>query len=265
VVVAEFRDPIFPGLRSTGRVARGGIKPCQVVINGENFHALETILFAYEGKVDCIYIDPPYNTRDKDWKYNNNYVDSDDAYRHSKWLAMMERRLRLAKRLLNPERSVLIITIDEKEVHRLGLLLEQIFSGATIQMVTTLIKPSGSTRAAEFSRVEEYINFVMIGDAFPTSTSNDMLRNDGETAPEEKVTWHGLRRRGSTDWRRADRPNQFYPVFVDTKSRGIHSVGEAMPLEQDRASVSPPKGTFAAWPLAPNGAEGRSGRNAFNS
>ena len=91
VVVAEYRDPIYPGLKSTGTVERGENKPFHTVINGENYHALQALLFAYEGKIDCIYIDPPYNTRDKDWKYNNDYVDSDDAYRHSKWLAMMER------------------------------------------------------------------------------------------------------------------------------------------------------------------------------
>ncbi|MGI8406453.1 MAG: DNA methyltransferase [Thermomicrobiales bacterium] len=150
VVIAEFRDPIYPGLKFTGKVERGGDKPFHTVINGENYHALEALLFAYEGKVDCIYIDPPYNTRDKDWKYNNDYVDSDDAYRHSKWLAMMERRLKLAKRLLNPGNSVLIVTIDEKECLRLGLLLEQIFSGVDIQMVSSVINPSGSSRAGRY-------------------------------------------------------------------------------------------------------------------
>lgn len=64
--------------------------------------------------MDCIYIDPPYNTGARDWKYNNDYVESADAYRHSKWLRMMKKRLKLAKRLLNPKDSVLICTIDEK-------------------------------------------------------------------------------------------------------------------------------------------------------
>ena len=100
VVVAEFRDPIYPGLVSTGKIERGGDKPFHTVINAENFHALQTLLFTHRGKVDCIYIDPPYNTGARDWKYNNDYVESDDHYRHSKWLAFMERRLLLAKELL---------------------------------------------------------------------------------------------------------------------------------------------------------------------
>jgi adenine-specific DNA-methyltransferase len=94
VVVAEFRDYIYPGLISTGRVDRGGGKPFHTVINGENFHVLEALTYTHRGKIDAIYIDPPYNSGATDWKYNNDYVAADDLYRHSKWLAMMERRLR---------------------------------------------------------------------------------------------------------------------------------------------------------------------------
>ena len=88
VVVAEFRDHIYPGLVSTGKVERGGDKPFHTVINGENFHALEALTFAHRGKIDVIYIDPPYNSRAKDWKYNNDYVEREDLYRHSKWLGL---------------------------------------------------------------------------------------------------------------------------------------------------------------------------------
>ena len=96
VVVAEFRDFIYPGLVSTGRVERGEDKPFHTVINGENFHVLEALTFTHRGKIDAIYIDPPYNTGARDWKYNNDYVEAEDLYRHSKWLAFMERRLKLA-------------------------------------------------------------------------------------------------------------------------------------------------------------------------
>ena len=76
VVVAEFRDFIYPGLVSTGRVERGGDKPFHTVINGENFHVLEALTYTHRGKIDAIYIDPPYNTGARDWKYNNDYVES---------------------------------------------------------------------------------------------------------------------------------------------------------------------------------------------
>src|SRR5699024_10086101 len=135
VVVAEFRDRIYPGLVETGRVEQAGLEvPYHSVINAENFHALEMLTYTHRHSVDCIYIDPPYNSGAQDWKYNNNYVEADDDYRHSKWLAFMERRLKVARELLNPEDSVLIVTIDEKEHLRLGLLLEQTFPEADIQM-----------------------------------------------------------------------------------------------------------------------------------
>ena len=181
IVVAEFRDPIYPGLRSTAKVERGGVKPFHAVINAENYHALEALQFAYEGKVDCIYIDPPYNTRDKDWKYNNDYVDSDDAYRHSKWLAMMERRLKVAKGLLNPADSVLIVTIDEREYLRLGLLLEQVFQEGRIEMVTSVISAKGVIRQGRFSRVEEFIFFVTLGAAAVHPWNQNMLDDDYES------------------------------------------------------------------------------------
>ncbi|HGY5925677.1 TPA: DNA methyltransferase, partial [Klebsiella michiganensis] len=151
VVIAEFRDTIWPGLVSTGKVQRGGDKPFHSVINGENYHVLKALTYTHRGKVDAIYIDPPYNSGAKDWKYNNDYVEGDDIYRHSKWLAMMERRLLIAKELLNPADSVLIVTIDEKEYLRLGLLLEQTFPEANTQMISTQINPKGVSREVKWS------------------------------------------------------------------------------------------------------------------
>ncbi len=126
VVVSEFRDPIYPGLVSTGKVERGGDKPFHTVINAENYHALQTLLFTHRGQVDCIYIDPPYNTGNEGWIYNDQYVAGDDLYKHSKWLAFMERRLILAKELLKPT-GVIVVAIGDDEHHRLRMLMDQIF------------------------------------------------------------------------------------------------------------------------------------------
>lgn len=252
VVVAEFRDPIYPGLVSTGKVERGGDKPFHTVINAENFHALEALMFTHRGKVDCIYIDPPYNTGARDWKYNNDYVESEDLYRHSKWLAFMERRLLLAKELLNPENSVLVVAIDEKEYLRLGLLLGQIFGEANVQMVADSINPrAGVARPNAFTRVDEYLFFVTLGAA---AIESHLL--SGDIAPE-KVTapiWFSLMRTG-TNSARTDSPNLFYPVWV-TPEGLLHSVGSGIPLNQDRSSVPPPApGLNAIWPLRPDGSE----------
>ena len=104
VAVLEFGDPIFPSLVPMDRVQNGPADaPWHTLIEADNYHALQLLEYLYAGQVDCIYIDPPYNTGARDWKYNNDYVDGNDGWRHSKWLAFMKRRLKLAKRLLNPE------------------------------------------------------------------------------------------------------------------------------------------------------------------
>ena len=124
VTVARFGEPIYPFLKPLGSVTNAPDNDLwHTLIEADNYHALQFLEYIYGGKVDCIYIDPPYNTGAKDWKYNNNYVDDSDAYRHSKWLSMMQKRLALAKKLLNPRDSVLIVTIDEKEYLHLGCLL----------------------------------------------------------------------------------------------------------------------------------------------
>ena len=115
VVVAEFGETIYPYLKPVDQVVNAPDSDLwHVLIEADNYHALQLLEYMYARKVDCIYIDPPYNTGAKDWKYNNDYVDSADYYRHSKWLSFMEKRLKLAKKLLNPADSVLIVTIDEK-------------------------------------------------------------------------------------------------------------------------------------------------------
>lgn len=252
VVVAEFNDRIYPGLVQTGRVERGGDKPFHTVINAENFHALEMLTYTHRGKVDAIYIDPPYNTGAKDWKYNNNYVEGDDDYRHSKWLAFMERRLEVARELLNPDDSVLIVTIDEKEYLRLGMLLEQTFPEATLQMATIVINPNGVARGAELARVEEYAFFCFFGQAGPELVTDTML--DQGTASKSGVRWEWLMRGGSNS-RRVDRPNLFYPIFIDESERRIVEVGEAISLANDPSSVPQRDGLLTLWPIRTSGEE----------
>lgn len=259
VVVREFGEAIYPGLRSIDRIERGGDKPCHAVINAENYHALETLLYAYEGQVDAIYIDPPYNTGAKDWKYNNDYVDGVDQYRHSKWLAFMERRLQLAKRLLDPESSVLVVTIDENEVHHLGVLLEQIFPASVRQMVTIAINGKGVSKAGKLSSVEEYAFFVFVGSAAAAPGADNLFNevNDSvdETAAMEDP-WASLLRRG-TDAGRSDRPGMFYPFLIDPGAKRVKAIGEAIEPGTPRASVVVPEGLVAVWPLRTDGSEGR--------
>jgi adenine-specific DNA-methyltransferase len=160
MVVKRFGDHIFPALTPVDIVRGGGAdKPHHAVINGENFHTLQLLVYLYEARVDCIYIDPPYNTGARDWKYNNRYVDENDAWRHSKWLSFMEKRLKLGKRLLKPD-GVLIVSIDEHEVHHLGMLLERVFPAHLRYTVTVVINPKGTFKQ-NFGRVDEQLLFVV--------------------------------------------------------------------------------------------------------
>lgn len=258
VVVAMFGQPIYPCLKPLDAVKNAPDSDLwHTLIEADNYHALQLLVYLYGGMVDCIYIDPPYNTGDKSWKYNNNYVDSSDSFRHSKWLSMMKKRLVLAKKLLNPKDSVLIVTIDEKEYLRLGCLLEELFPEARIQMISNVINRSGSVRKLGFSRCIEYIYFVMLGDSSPVSIDFDISGINKESNSSSPVTWQYLRRRASNVGAlRIGRPGLFYPIFIDRVNNKIHSVGNPLPKEKDRKSVICPDGTWAAYPLKPNGEEG---------
>lgn len=257
VVVAEFRDLIYPGLISTGKVERASSKPFHTVINGENFHALEALTYTHRGKIDAIYIDPPYNTGAKDWKYNNDYVEGEDLYRHSKWLAFMERRLKIARALLNPSGSALIVTIDEKEYLRLGLLLEQLFPEARIQMVSSIINPKGAARGSSFGRTDEYLFFVLFGAAAPKAVP---LGHEWKVVQDKRagrLRWAEALRSGS-DALRIDSPNQFYPIFIQNGEQGpeFHSVGDTF-KGKNWKKVEAPVGCVAIWPIRSDGSEGR--------
>lgn len=249
VVVAEFRDHIYPGIVSTGKVEHGGDKPFHMVINGENYHVLKALTYTHRGKVDAIYIDPPYNSGAKDWKYNNDYVESEDLYRHSKWLAFMERRLKIAQDLLNPADSVLIVTIDEKEYLRLGLLVEQMFPDAEIQMVSSVINAKGIVRTNEFTRTNEFIYFVLIGkQALTPEVTGDNTIN---------VRWASLRRFEYSSRRHGPTPRlgQFYPIYVDIVSGKIAKIGNPLNLEESRHDVPDMIGCVTVFPVKPDGTE----------
>lgn len=255
VVVAQFGKPIYPFVKKMDSVCNAPDSDLwHMLIEADNYHALQLLVYLYGGKVDCIYIDPPYNTGAKDWKYNNDYVDSADAYRHSKWLSFMEHRLKLAKKLLNPKDSVLIITIDEKEYIHLGCLLEQTFPEARIQMVTSIISAKGVVRVGQFSRVEEYIYIIEFGSSNMIQLEYNMLDSEIKKESNREIEWLGFRRR-APQAKRKTRPNQFYPIFVDKCKGTIHSIGAVLPHSVDRHTVPTPEGCIALWPLSRDGDE----------
>lgn len=250
--------PVYPYLQMLDQVSRApGDKLWHTLIESDNYYALQLLVYLYAGMVDCIYIDPPYNTGARDWKYNNDYVDSSDQYRHSKWLSMMKRRLKLAKKLLNPQDSVLIVTIDEKEYLHLGCLLEEMFPEARMQMVSSVINPAGVSRGGEFARTDEYLFFVMMGKSNPTRIAlPDEWRGNIKGGYKDKLRWNGLQRSGTSVFR-SDRPKMFYPIYLNSTGDKIVDVGYDIPLELDRKTVPCSDGMIQIWPIFPDGKEGR--------
>lgn len=127
-VEEQLRDnlPVLKEVKDKA-IINGEDNPNHILIEGDNLHALTALTFTHEGKIDVIYIDPPYNTGNKDFKYNDSFVDKEDSYRHSKWLSFMDKRLRIAKRLLS-EKGIIFISIDDYEQATLKLLCDEIFT-----------------------------------------------------------------------------------------------------------------------------------------
>lgn len=249
VTVAEFGQAIYPYLKQIDSVCNASDCVCwHTLIEADNYHALQLLEYLYPGKVDCIYIDPPYNTGARDWKYNNDYVDSSDSYRHSKWLSFMNRRLKIARKLLNPKDSVLIITIDEKEYLHLGCLLEQEFPEANIQMITDIINPRGTKRENEFSRVDEYIFICRFGEASICKTDNNMLGSTDETGKAR--VWYPYNRGNNP---RSSAPGQFYPIYIDEKEKRIVKVGEPMGKDTPPEDFPQIDGLRAVFPINDKG------------
>ena len=240
---------------SERRLCKDESLPWNFIIEGDNLQALYLLEKTHKGKVDCIYIDPPYNTGAKDWKYNNDYVDGNDVYRHSKWLSMMNVRLQTAKKLLNPENSVLICTIDEKEYTRLGCLLEELFPTSSIQMITNIINRHGSNRLNLFTRCEEYIFFVFIGTASVRSIGRSMIKDEDEKRDDNNVVWKSLCRTAANNGLRTDRPNLFYPIIFESKTGRFLRLGDSLPVSLPRTNYVLEEGETAVWPLAKDGTE----------
>lgn len=250
VRVAEFGESIYPYLKPLDSVCNAPDSDLwHTLIEADNYHALQLLEYLYAGKVDCIYIDPPYNTGAKDWKYNNDYVDGNDAYRHSKWLSFMERRLKLAKKLLNPADSVLIVTIDEKEYLHLGCLLEEMFPEAKMQMVSITINPSGAKRDNLFSRSDEYAYVILLGNACVVHPEGD--------GDEREVRWWYLRRTDYSSRRGTVKGGvaQFYPIYVDEKTMRIVCTGTPLTPEQSRFDVPSIDGAIPVFPIREDGVE----------
>lgn len=252
VVVGEFGDPIFPCLQSVDRVENNSeCSLWHMLIEADNYHALQLLEYTHSGKVDCIYIDPPYNTGNDEWKYNDAFVDSADRWAHSKWLSMMKRRLLLAKRLLT-EDGVLVISIGYHELNQLTLLCEEIFPDRQIVPVT--VQTSGGKPAGGFDYLQEYLIFVTAISFKPQGVSF----SGGKTrTPFEGLTL--------ATFDQTQRPNQTYPIFIDKNTKKIVGCGKSLSERIEEGLYcgdtddfaydydNAPQDAVAIWPITSKG------------
>lgn len=218
--------------------------PTNIMIEGDNFHALTVLNYTHKGKVDVIYIDPPYNTGNQTWKYNNKIVEKDDPWKHTLWVSMMYKRLKLAKNLLKKDGS-LIVAIDDYEVHHLGLLLEELFPKHEIDLVIVEHHPQGAG-SNTVSRTHEY--------AFICTPPN--LGFKGRQAKEGEDSW-SLKRsgQGENNWR-INRHKSFFAVHVDEATRTVVGIGPEIPKDVSDYPTDPTKeGYKRIYPIDREGKE----------
>ncbi len=245
VLDCQYKIPILKEAK-TKEVITHNKKPQNILIEGDNYHALSVLNYTHRGKIDVIYIDPPYNTGAKDWKYNNNYVDINDLYRHSKWLNFMEKRLRLASNLLT-SRGVLICTIDENEHAALGLLLQQLFPTKKIVCITIIHNPSG-VQGKNFSYCHEYAYFVYPQGGryinFEEREENPDIRGFMNTA------------KGNTkNYLRESGYNCFYPIIIkDSKIIGFGDIPDKN-FHPSSVNVRKESGLIEVYPIDNEGVE----------
>ena len=208
VSIAEFGEAIYPYLREIDSVCNDPENDLwHVLIEAENYHALQLLEYICAGKVDCIYIDPPYNTGARDWKYNNDYVDGNDAYRHSKWLSFMSKRLKLAKNLLS-QSGCIFISIDDGEACSLKLLCDDIFGNNNFVACLVWQKKKGGSNDSKYIATEhEYIlvyarNVTELAELYE-AYSEDYAKRYNEEDDEGRYYWDTFKRKAG---------KQYYPI-----------------------------------------------------
>ncbi len=147
--------PVLTEVSDRAIISDNSDAPNHIIIEGDNLEALSTLAYTHAGKIDVIYIDPPYNTGKKDFIYNDSYVDTEDSYRHSKWLSFMSKRLRIAKKLLS-DRGIIFISIDDNEQANLKLLCDDVF-GESNFIGQLILKTATDNNPSQINTEHEYM------------------------------------------------------------------------------------------------------------
>lgn len=233
-----FRPLVIDEKKSLSVPSKQSAKPVMddnLVIHGDNLHALKALLPGYAGKVKCIYIDPPYNTGNEGWKYNDkvnspmikewfrqNGIGTDDLERHDKWLSMMWPRLQLLKELLADD-GVIFVSIDDNEVHHLRMIMDEIFGDQNfIAQITAQTNPRGRSLRQDIARTHEYV--LVFSKNIETVKVKEIPKPQKTLSEYKKKDKQGVYRpmrlmNGAIQFfNRKTRPNLFFPIYVHPKT-----------------------------------------------
>lgn len=253
-VMMQTHIPVFTADESMTINGDPSTERFNFLLEGDNLHSLRLLEKTHRGRIDVIYIDPPYNTGKKDdFTYDDQSVDSNDTFIHSKWLSFMNARLLIARRLLSPN-GVIAISIGYQEINDLMLLCNELFESHQVVCVT--VQTSGGKPNGGFTFVHEYLIFITPKDFSPKA----MTFTGGNTrSPFEGLTL--------STFFKTNRPNQTYPIFIDKKTMHIVGVGKSLTERVKEGSYTgelsdfkydyseAPEGTVALWPISSKGAE----------
>ena len=218
-VEERLRDelPILTEVPERAIISEDKDAPNHILIEGDNLEALATLAYTHEGKIDVIYIDPPYNTGNKDFIYNDSYVDKEDSYRHSKWLSFMSRRLKIAKKLLS-DRGVIFISIDDNEQAQLKLLCDEIFN--EVNFIGNIIWEKADSPRMDAKIISSRHDFIVTYAKDISTLPLNKIKSYEIPSHYNKLDSEGrryylkpLRYMGNAD-SREDRPNMFFPIIA---------------------------------------------------
>ncbi len=220
-------------------------KPMNLLIEGDNYHALSVLNYTHKGKIDVIYIDPPYNTGNKDFVYNDHYVDKEDSFRHSKWLSFISKRLKLAKSLLK-RTGIIFISIDDNEIANLKALCDySSFFGENnfIACLPTIMNLKGNNDQFGFAGTHEY-TLVYAKDKTKAKINNFNIDEEDINSSWE-IDDIGYFKKGAnlkatgTNAPRYKRPNLFFPIFINKKDLTVYVTEDNKPIRKDDITLLP--------------------------
>ena len=221
--------PVLTEVKERAIISEDPDAPNHILIEGDNLEALTALTYTHAGKIDVIYIDPPYNTGNKDFIYNDSFVDKEDTFRHSKWLSFINRRLQVSKSLLS-DNGLIFISIDDNEVFNLRLLCDSIFGeNNCIGVLPTIMNLKGNQDEFGFAGTHEYVVVYAKIKSLCTIGQLDIDDEELENWQEDEIGYYkkgATLKRTGTDAPRNRRPYCYFPILINKSTLEVSSIDE---------------------------------------